>query len=175
MKRVVFSAFLVCSLGLACGSKHNDPGNQPANMAGTGAGPSAGSSGAAGQAGGQSGGGEASDDGGGVNGGVAGTVDGGAAGGAIGGASGHAGTSSGGAANAGAGGQIAWPNWVDQCLSAQAEKSCGHCTTRDCLVCIYGTDAELASTKVNCNDTVRNYKDYCKCSGCVRDCRPEYQ
>ena len=168
MKRAVFSALLVCFLGLACGSNNHDPGNQPASMAGSGAGPSAGSSGAPGQAGGQSGGGKANDNGGSVNGGAAGIANDAAAS--------HAGTSSGGqgSGNAGAGGQTQWPDWVDACLITQAER-CGG--AREELVCIYGTDQELALTMVSCNDTVRDYKDYCKCNvgGCGRSCRPEYQ
>jgi len=78
-------------------------------------------------------------------------------------------------ANAG-GGETQWPTWVGQCQQLRAAK-CGDCNTPDCVVCIYGTDEELASTGVTCDEPLRNYKEYCSCNltGCPLPCRPEYQ
>jgi hypothetical protein len=159
MGRAFFSTVLVCWLSWGCGDKQSDSGAPTGGAADSSAGSSSGSSGASEHTGGRGGGGQ---DGG----GAAGSMNGGAAG--------HAGMSSGGSGNSEAGGQTVWPAWVDSCLASQAEK-CGG--SREYLVCIYGTDQEIASTMVSCSEPVRNYKDYCKCnvSGCGRDCRPAYQ
>jgi len=160
MTRAVFSAVLVYALSWGCSDKQSDSGAPPGGTAGSSAGSSSGSSGASEHTGGRGGGDQ---DGG----GAAGSMNGGAAE--------HAGKSSGGSGNSGAGGQTVWPDWVDSCLAFQAER-CGG--SREFLVCIYGTDQEIASTMVSCKEPVRNYKDYCNCnrSGCSgRSCRPEYE
>lgn len=86
-----------------------------------------------------------------------------------------AGAGSGGQASVG-GGQTQWPDWVGQCLAIRAER-CDGCFSQACLVCVYGTDQEIASTGVSCDEPLRNYKEACNChtSGCPLYCRPEYQ
>lgn len=162
-----FAWVLLCLGAGACGSSGTDESGNPAT-AGRNGGPSAGSSGAADQTGTQTGGGPAN--------GGSGTVNGGGANSESGTGGFPAGAPSGGKGSMGAraGGQTQWPDWVGPCLAVRAEK-CGG--TPDYLVCIYGTDEELASTGVKCDEPLRNYKEYCGChsSGCPLHCRPEYE
>jgi hypothetical protein len=102
-----------------------------------------------------------------------------------GGSSGDGGAVSGGAAwanagqsagHAGGGTDSEWPAWIEQCKPLR-NALCGDCTTPECLVCIYGTDQEIESTGVSCDEDPRNYKDYCTCasSGCPPLCREEWR
>jgi len=164
MKHVVFS-LLVCCLAWGCGDNKGGSGNQAGGSS------TAGSPGASGadELGGQSGGA------GGQSGG-AGSANGGAGNPGAGGAhSAGAPTDGNGAGNAGAARQTQWPKWVNQCAVVRST-GCGLCNTYDCVVCIYGTDEERASTGVSCDEPLSNYKGYCKCnvSACPH-CRPEYQ
>ncbi|HYP98206.1 MAG TPA: hypothetical protein VER96_06005 [Polyangiaceae bacterium] len=163
MKHAIFSVLLICCLSWGCGNSEDKSGRS-SNIAGSDDVPSAGSAGTSDQP--HSGGGNAS-------GGHSSSGGSHSGGGSTSGGSASGGQSS---ANAGAGGKTQWPTWVGQCQQLRAAK-CGDCNTPDCVVCIYGKDEELASTGANCDEPLRNYKEYCSCnlSGCPLPCRPEYQ
>ena len=187
MKHAVFSALLICCLSWGCDDNKGASGSQAGSSSTAG---SPGSSGADELGGQSSGAGSANGGAGSANGG-AGSANGGA-----GSANGGAGSANGGAGNTGAGGshsagaptggsgfgnagaagQTQWPKWVSKCAAIRAA-GCADCYTSDCVVCIYGTDEERASTGVSCDEPLSNYKEYCTCnkSGCPTPCRPEYQ
>lgn len=167
MQRTIVWAIVACGLGCGCGNDDSSGGGSSGSSALSGA-PTGGHSGAAGQspaAGAGSGG---------HSGGAGGVPNSGASGGANGGA----GAPSGGHAsgNGGGGAETEWPAWVQSCKPLR-NAICGDCTSSECLVCIYGTDEELQSTGVSCDQDPRNYKDYCTCllSGCPPLCREEWR
>jgi len=166
MKHAVFSALLICCLSWGCDDNKGASGSQAGSSSTAG---SPGSSGAD-ELGGQSSGA------GSANGG-AGSANGGAGNSGAGGShSAGAPTGGSGFGNAGAAGQTQWPKWVSKCAAIRAA-GCADCYTSDCVVCIYGTDEERASTGVSCDEPLSNYKEYCTCnkSGCPTPCRQEYQ
>lgn len=156
MKHALVSMLLGCCLGSGCSANQDRSGDQA-------------SSGRAGLSGGGSGGQSS----GGRAGGSAGAGIGGGDDSASGAGASSAGAPS--SVGAGAGGQTQWPVWVGQCMAIRAEKCA--CSAAECLVCVFGTDAELASTGVKCDEPLRNYKESCAChtSGCPLYCRPEYE
>jgi len=185
MKHAVFSALLIGCLSWGCDDKDKSE-NQGGSSSTAGAGPSAGSSGTSDQSGS---GGRADSSAGSANGGDSnaggshsagssssgGSSNGGSSsGGSSNGGSSNGGSSSGGKGpgNAGAGGKAQWPTWVPQCTAIRGSL-CGNCATPECLVCIYGTDEELASTGVTCDKGEQQYKEYCTCvvTGCPVPCR----
>lgn len=120
--------------------------------------------------GGQSSGGTSSGGGGG-SGGAAGNGTGGpGTGGATGGTSSDGGSP-------GSGGAPAWPSWVYDCVSAR-QLRCSVCIRPDCVMCVYGSDAELEQTGVICSEAEADYRDYCNCdvSGSICPmCREEWR
>lgn len=180
MKYAAFSTLLVCCLAWGCDDNKGGSGNQAGGSSTAG---SAGASGAEELGGQGSGAGSANGGAGSANGGAgsanggAGSANGGAGNSGAGGSdSAGAPTGGNGSGNAGAAGQTQWPKWVSQCGQIRSAR-CGTCYTSDCVVCIYGTDAELASTGVSCDEPLSDYKRYCTCnkSGCPTPCRQEYQ
>jgi len=81
----------------------------------------------------------------------------------------------GGAGTGGAGGAPAWPDWVSDCVSFRAQL-CSLCAYPECVMCVYGTDEEIAETGVVCNDTEENYRMYCNdCAASCPPCRDEWR
>jgi hypothetical protein len=163
MQRTIVWALVAFGLCYGCGK---DDSGGPSGSSGTpAAGAGAAGDGHSGASGAGSGGGRGGSAGGPTSG------DGGTA-------NGGAGAPSGGQAsgNGGGGADSEWPAWVEQCKPLR-NALCGDCTTPECLVCIYGTDEELESTGVSCDEDPRNYKDYCTCvsSGCPPLCREEWR
>jgi len=165
MKLASLSILLVSVLGLGCGANQDRSGNQPSGGTAGLSESSAGASGTGDRAGGPSSGGPAA--------GSSGAGMGGGNDSASGAGASNAGAPS--SMGPGAGGQTQWPAWVGQCMAIRAEKCA--CSSQECLVCVFGTDAELASTGVKCDEPLRNYQEGCAChtSGCPLHCRPEYE
>ncbi len=93
--------------------------------------------------------------------------------------SGGTGGSGTGGSGTGGSGTGSMPAWVSSCAESrqrngtEACQSCGG----HCLVCVYGTDAEIEQYGVVCNDTEDNYRRYCSCFAATDCplCREEWQ
>lgn len=59
-----------------------------------------------------------------------------------------------------------YPDWVQGCLASRHLAQCPSCLTPECIVCTYGTDAEIAETESTCTETPDAYAFYCDCVGC---------
>jgi len=77
----------------------------------------------------------------------------------------------GGIGTGGAAGAPAWPDWVSDCVFFRAQL-CSLCAYPECVMCVYGTDEEIAETGVVCNDTEEHYRMYCSDCGSVSGCPP---
>ena len=157
MRGALVSFAIGClALAAACGEQGNGDGN---GAGGSGSGTSHGG------AGGQSSGGAGGlTSGGATTGGTGGATMGGT-GGATMGANG-----AGGAPAGGSGGFPdpfeGYPDWVQGCLASRHLAACPSCLTPECIVCTYGSDAEIAETESNCTETPDTYAHYCDCVSC---------
>ena len=59
-----------------------------------------------------------------------------------------------------------YPDWVQRCVQSRHLAQCPSCFTPECIVCTYGTDAEIADTESSCSETPATYAQYCDCAGC---------
>lgn len=186
-RSIVGVCLAIAVVASACGGDDDDGGGTGGTADG-GTGASSGSGGSGGIAGSQpegsggpSSGGTAGSETGGTagsggsggqqTGGSSGTPAGGSSGTPTGGSGATAGSggASGGSSTGGAGGEGTggdprsdWPDWVPSCVSMRGQL-CSLCAYPECVMCVYGTDEEIAETGVVCGDTEENYREYCRC------------
>ena len=67
------------------------------------------------------------------------------------------------------------PAWAGGCLVTRLA-GCSTCQDYECVMCVYGTDEEIAEAGIVCADTAENYRRYCSCyAGGCPPCREEWQ